>query len=85
MEERTGKDENNEANMARALQHYMIAVEFGEHKSLNKIRELYMDGHATKDDYAKALRSHQEYIDSIKSDQRDRAAALSIGDDLRYY
>ena len=37
---------------------------------------MYKNGHATKDDYAKALRAHQAYLDEIRSDQRDEAAAL---------
>ena len=39
------------------------------------IQKLYKDGHATKDDYAKALKAYQAYISEIKSDQRDAAAA----------
>ena len=34
-----------------------------------------MEGHATKEDYAQALRAHQAYMDEIRSDQRDKAAA----------
>jgi hypothetical protein len=36
-----------------------------------------MDGNATKECYEKALRSYQQYMDKIKSDQRDEAAAFS--------
>ena len=76
--------EENEGNMVRALKHYLIAVGCGHDLSLKKIREFYVNGHATKDDYAKALRAHQEYIDSIKSPQRDEAAAFN-SDVYRYY
>ena len=41
-----------------------------------------MDGDATKEVYTKALRSYQAYLDEIKSDQRDEAAAA---DDDEYY
>ena len=44
---------------------------------------MYMDGHATKDQYANALRSHQAYLVEIKSDQRDKAAEFR--NDYRYY
>jgi len=37
----------------------------------------------TKDDYAKALRAHQSYLDEVRSDQRDEAAAHS--DEYKYY
>jgi len=36
---------------------------------------MYSKGHATKADYTKALQSYQAYLDEIKSDQRDKAAA----------
>lgn len=36
-----------------------------------------MKGSATKDDYDKALRPYQEYIDEIKNDQRDEAPMAS--------
>ena len=61
--------------MNRALKHYMIAAESGESDSLKKIRKLYTNGHATKDDYAKALRAYQTYLAEIKSTQRDAASA----------
>ena len=64
-------------NTDRALKHYMIVVRGGHNESLRKIREFCMDGHATKDDYATALRYHQEYLGEVKSIHRDEAAAFS--------
>jgi len=72
-----GIDEKNVGNMNTALKHLMIAARCGDNESLKNIREFYVNGHATKDDYAKALRAYQEYVDGIKSDQRDEAAAFS--------
>ena len=66
-----------------ALKHFMIAVRGGYTPSVKVIQQLYKDGRATKDHYANALQSHQEYINEIKSDQRDKAAASR--DDYRYY
>ena len=74
--------EQRAGNMSIALKHYMIAAGYDE--SLKEIREFYMNGHATKDDYAKALRAHQKYVDGIKSDQRDKAAAFNR-EKYRYY
>ena len=71
-------------NMSIALQHFMIAAGCGYNDSLKKIREFYVNGHATKDDYAKALRAHQKYVDGIKSAQRDEAAAFN-NEKYRYY
>ena len=55
----------------------MIAVGSGDNDSLKMIQQLYTTGHATKDDYAKALQAYQAYLDEIKSDDRDKAAAYS--------
>ena len=68
---------NETYNIDRALKHYMIAAGGGHMSSLDSIRQLYVNGDATKDDYTKALRSRQTYLDEIKSDQRDEAAALN--------
>ena len=78
-----GVDEDDAGNYDKALKHYMIAVRGGDTDSVKEIQRMYMDGHATKDHYANALRSHQVYLVEIKSDQRDKAAAL--GDDYHYY
>ena len=70
-----GASEQLDGNYQRALKHYIIAVVGGSHGSLKQIRLLYMDAHASKDDFETALRYYQEYIDEIRSDQRDEAAA----------
>ena len=70
-----GLDEEDAGNMNRALKHYMIAAGGGLDNSLKAIQTLYTNGHATKDDYAKALRAYQAYLAEIKSTQRDKAAA----------
>jgi len=67
----------------RALKHYMIAVTGEDVDALENIKRLFMEGHATKDDYTKALRSYQECLDEIRSDQRDTAA--ECGDKFKYY
>ena len=62
----------------------MVAVRGGDSIFLDEIKEMYSNGHATKEDYTKALRLYQEYLGEIKSkQQRDKAAAFS--DEYRYY
>jgi len=78
-----GNIEKNAGNMDRALKHYLIAVRDGHDGSLKNIQQLYSDRHVPKDDYTIALRSYQEYLDEIKSDQRDKAAADR--EEYRYY
>ena len=70
-------------NMDRALKHYMITARNGLSDSLERVKELYSDGYATKENYTKALQSYQAYLSEIKSRQRDEAAAFD--EDYRYY
>jgi len=71
-----GGAEGKVGDMDRALRHYMISTKGGNSDSLEDIKRMYMNGDATKDDYAKALRLYQAYLSEIKSDQRDEAAAF---------
>ena len=45
-------------------------------KSLKEIRQGFMRGCVTKDDFENALRAHKESKDEMRSDQRDAAAAF---------
>jgi len=74
--------EGKSKNFEKALKHLMIAVRSGDVESLKKIGWLYSNGHATKEDYGTALRVRQAYLDEIRSDQRDEAAAV---DDMYTY
>ena len=78
-----GAREYYAGNYDRALKHYMIAVRGGDSYSVKAIQRMYKNGHAAKDQYANALQSHQAYVNEIKSDQREQAAAFH--DDYRYH
>ena len=78
-----GALEAHAGNNDRALKHFMIAVKDGRTEALENIKLLYLDGYATKDDYDNALKSYQEFLDEIRSDQRDEAAAFRDG--YKYY
>ena len=60
----------------------MIAVRDGGANSLENIRRVHMNAQATKNIYATALLEYHAYLDDVKSDQRDEAAAYS--DEYRY-
>ena len=75
--------EERAENYDRALKHYMINVEGGSNDSLKNIKHFYSNGYATRDHYTKALQAYQQYLDEVKSDQRDKAAAFS--DKYKYY
>ena len=78
-----GIKEDIAGNMERALKHHMIAASGGDAESVKEIQEMYRYGHATKEDYTKALQSYQAYLGEIKSPQRDKAAASY--ENCRYY
>ena len=79
-----GVMETHAGNVDRALKHFMIAVRDGFSGSLNSIKQLYSNDHATKEDYTKALQLYQVYLGKIKSSQRDEAA-LFDSEKYRYY
>ena len=55
----------------------MISAAVGCDESLKEIQKGYVNGQVTKDDFEKALRSHKEASDEMKSDQREMAAAIA--------
>ena len=70
-----GTLEHDAGNINRAVKHWMISASAGHDKSLTAIRAMFMEGYATKDDFERALRSHKEATDEMKSEQREAAAA----------
>ena len=54
-----------EAAWDRALKHYMVSVGDGDNDSVKNIKQLYMDGHAKKEDYVRALRAYQGYLKEV--------------------
>ena len=55
-----GHFEKNEGNMTRAVKHWIISAGSGDDESLKAIQKCFLGGHATKDDFEKALRAHKE-------------------------
>ena len=56
----------------------MIAASSGYDNSLKNIREMFMAGQVTKEEYGKTLRAHKDSQDEMKSDQRDIAIAAFL-------
>ena len=71
----------NAGSYDRAIK-YQVACGGYKH-SLISMEEMFKNGRATKDDYMKALNAYQAYLEEIKSEQRDKAAASS--DRYKYY
>jgi TPR repeat protein len=59
----------------RAKKHWIIAANLGDHDSLKCLKKLYADGHASKEDYASALRAYQAAVEETKSAEREEAEA----------
>ena len=78
-----GNNEKKAGNIDKVLKHYMISTRGGYDGSLKRIKELYSNGYATKEEYMKALQAYQAYLGEIKSRQRDEAAAAD--EEYRYY
>ena len=57
----------------RAKKHFIIAANLGYHDSLKLLRRLYTEGHASKEDYANALRAYQAAVEATKSREREIA------------
>ena len=68
-----GSHEVNRKNYGRAVKHFLLSSKMGDKESVELIRKIFMKGHATKAQYAEALRGYQNSLDETKSPQRDRA------------
>ncbi|EJK72659.1 hypothetical protein THAOC_05789 [Thalassiosira oceanica] len=71
-----GFHEYKSRNDELAVQHWMISAKMGHEVSPNEIKEMFMKGHATKAQYAEALRGYQNALDETKSPQREEAKAF---------
>ena len=68
--------EGNSGNINRAKKHYILAARAGHKQSLDMVKEGFMRGIVTKDEYANTLRAYQQQRDEMKSDDRDKAGII---------
>ena len=73
-----GAVEDEHGNHQLALQHYMISAKMGYQYSLNNIKLLFAEGHATKAQYAEALLGYRDAVEGMKSRQREEARRLGV-------
>jgi len=74
-----GLHEYTNGNHEVAVQHLMIPAKMGDADSLNEIKGMFMKGHATKAQYAEALKGYQNALEETKSPQREEAKAFYNG------
>ncbi len=65
--------EADNGRFERARKHWIIAANLGNQTSLEGLRQIYADGHASKEEYADALRAYQAAVDATKSLDREKA------------
>ena len=71
-----GVTEYQEGNHDLAMQHWMISAKMGHEKSLNCIKNIFKDGHATRAQYSEALLGYRDAMEEMKSPQREEAKRL---------
>ncbi|EJK52958.1 hypothetical protein THAOC_27697 [Thalassiosira oceanica] len=57
--------EEDAGNYNLALQHWLISANLGHEISLGNVKQMFMDGLATKADYARALRGYQSATEEM--------------------
>ena len=65
-------------NYDRAIKHLIIAAKAGREASLDYVKQGFKEGFVTKDEYANTLRAYQKRQNEMKSDERDKAAAIDM-------
>ena len=74
--------EEKNGRVDRAAKHFIIAAKLGYDKSLHNIKELYKEGHISKEDFNAALRSYQAAINSTKSPQREAVLSMEAASEF---
>ncbi len=69
--------EHSKGRFERAAKHFIIAANLGEDISLQCIKDLFVAGIVSKNEYAAALRGHQAAVDATKSAEREKAEAFN--------
>jgi len=69
----SGVFEWEKGDIDRAVRHLMISSKIGDHDSVEMIKNLFVRGFATKEQYVEALKGYQDAVAEMKSPQRDEA------------
>ena len=65
--------EGRRGNHDRAMRHWLISAKLGDEDSLDAIKDMFMAGRATKEQYTEALKGYQDTVEEMKSHDRDEA------------
>ena len=73
-----GCGEGRAGNFHRACKHFILAARAGNKDSFDNVKQAFMKGIITKEEYANTLRAFQKIQEEMKSDDRDKARAGSV-------
>ncbi|EJK59420.1 hypothetical protein THAOC_20362, partial [Thalassiosira oceanica] len=59
-------------NDGRAARHFLISAKMGHTESVEKMKMVFMEGTATKEQYAEALKGYQDAVEEMKSHDRSK-------------
>ncbi|EJK67407.1 hypothetical protein THAOC_11566, partial [Thalassiosira oceanica] len=68
-----GIHEDNSGNYGLARKHWMISAKLGDKESLDQIKDMYMNGIASKSDYAEVMRGYYDANKEMSSPERDES------------
>ncbi len=68
--------ETKNGRFERAAKHFIIAANLGEDRSLSSIKDLFVQGIVSKEDYTTALRGYQAAVEATKSAEREEVKAF---------
>ena len=68
--------ENDKGNEHLATKHFLISAKMGHENSLHMVKKMFMGGHATKAQYAEALKGYGDAAEEMKSPQREEAKGV---------
>ena len=68
--------EGETGNIQRAMKHLVLAARAGYGESLENVKQGFMNGYVTKDQYANTLREYQKSQYEVKSEARDKARVI---------
>ncbi|EJK65627.1 hypothetical protein THAOC_13493, partial [Thalassiosira oceanica] len=71
--------EAQKGNNDRAVRHYLISAKMGHEHSVQNVKEAFLAGVATQEQYAEALKGYQDATEETKSHDRDEAKAFFAG------
>ena len=71
-----GASEAKKGDYDRAVRHFLISAKMGRKESVDKIKSMFMEGVATKEQYAEALKGYQDAAEEMRSHDRDEAKRL---------